>query len=320
MISVQNLSKTFYKKTRQKGFSGLFKQKEITEFTALKDISFEVQPGEFIAYLGPNGAGKTTSLKILAGILLPTEGKVNVFGYTPFERKTEFKKLISFVMAQKTQLFNELKVRDTFEFISEIYDVDKAKSKKFIEDVSERFGIADKLDLQARRLSLGQRMKCELLCSLLYEPKVLFLDEPTIGLDINSSRDVRNFLKEVNKTLGTTIILTTHNMDDVEELCERTIVINKGEKAFDGKTSELKKIFGDFREIEFVTEDEVDTTVLQKLTNFEILSSTQTSFSIRVQRSDSANAISEIMQLIKVADINIKETELAEVIGQLYLK
>ncbi len=244
MIKVQNLNKSFLSKKSPPGAFGFLKPKTITKFEAVRDLNFEIDKGEFIAFLGPNGAGKTTTLKMLTGILFPTSGNIDVFGFNPFQKKKQFKKMISFVMAQKTQLFLELPVKDTFDFFAEIYEVDKIRYKKRIDELTRRFDLEDKMDTVGRRLSLGQRMKCELICSFIYEPKVIFLDEPTIGLDVNSAKEVRSFLKESNKSLGTTIILTTHNMEDVEELCERTIVINKGTKIFDDKTSELKKIFG----------------------------------------------------------------------------
>ncbi|MFW5719657.1 MAG: ATP-binding cassette domain-containing protein [Candidatus Dojkabacteria bacterium] len=174
MITVEHLCKKVVKKSRQKGITGVFKKRDITEIEILKDISFQVQEGEFVAYLGANGAGKTTSLKILAGILYPTSGNVDVFGYTPFEKKVGFKKTISFVMAQKSQLFMDLKVQDSFDFIAEIYEVDKTQYHRFLQDITERFQIADKLSTQARRLSLGQRMKCELICSLDFSAKGTF--------------------------------------------------------------------------------------------------------------------------------------------------
>lgn len=231
--------------------------------------------------------------------------------------------MISFVMAQKSQLFLELPVKDTFEFFAEIYEVDKTKYKKLLSELIERFELQDKLDTVGRRLSLGQRMKCELVCSFLYEPKVIFLDEPTIGLDVNSAKEVRKFLKETNKSLKTTIILTTHNMEDVEELCDRTIVINKGEKIYDNKTNELKKIFGDNRIIEFLIDENspsVSVELINDLTanNVEILQNTSEKLEVKIDRAQSTQTINKVLAATNVSEINFHEDDLSDVIAKIY--
>jgi ABC-2 type transport system ATP-binding protein len=323
MIQVKNLSKSFTSKKSAPGFFGFLQPKIITNFVAVNNLNFEIGQSEFVAFLGPNGAGKTTTLKILTGILYPTEGEINIFGFNPFEKKKQFKKMISFVMAQKTQLFLELPIKDTFDFFAEIYEVDKIKYKKLVAELVERFELEDKLETTGRRLSLGQRMKCELICSFLYEPKVIFLDEPTIGLDVNSAQEVRKFLRETNKSLGTTIILTTHNMEDVEELCQRTIVINKGEKMFDGQTSELKKLFGDTRIIEFILEantpslDESIISEIQK-SGGVVLENRSGRLVIKSNRSESSQIISLVLNNMQVVEINFHEDELADVIAKVY--
>jgi ABC-2 type transport system ATP-binding protein len=324
MIRVTELNKTFVSKKSPPGVFGFLKPKIKKTFTAVNNLSFDIQKGEFIAFLGPNGAGKTTTLKMLTGILYPTSGNIDVFGFSPFQKKKEFKKMISFVMAQKTQLFLELPVKDTFEFFAEIYEVDKARYKTLVNELVERFELQDKLETTGRRLSLGQRMKCELICSFLYEPKVIFLDEPTIGLDINSAQEVRKFLRETNKSLGTTIILTTHNMEDVEELCDRTIVINKGEKIYDNSTSELKKMFGDSRIIEFITEEKKaeklvgDTLHEVQNRGGEILQNSERKIVVKCDRSVSANIITLILNAVPILEINFHEDDLADVISKVY--
>jgi ABC-2 type transport system ATP-binding protein len=323
MITVDNLNKKFVSKKSPPGLAGFFKPKIVKEFHAVKDLSFDIKKGEFVAFLGPNGAGKTTTLKMLTGILYPTSGTINVFTFNPFEKRKEFKKMISFVMAQKTQLFLELPVRDTFDFFAEIYEVDKTKYKKVLAELVERFELHDKLDTVGRRLSLGQRMKCELVCSFLYEPKVIFLDEPTIGLDVNSAKEVRKFLKETNKSLGTTIILTTHNMEDVEELCDRTIVINKGEKIYDGITGDLKKLFGDKRIIEFVFEEnspQLPPELLHELNmlDAELIENSTQKLLIKLDRPQSATIITKIINATQVHEINFQEDDLSDVIAKVY--
>lgn len=323
MIKVKDLSKKFISKTSQPGIFGFTKPKIVKEFQAVHNLNFEVSPGEFVAFLGPNGAGKTTTLKMLTGILYPSSGQIDIFSYNPFEKKKQFKKMISFVMAQKTQLFLELPIKDTFDFFAHIYEVDQAKYLKVLAELVERFELHDKLDTVGRRLSLGQRMKCELICSFIYEPKVIFLDEPTIGLDVNSAQEVRKFLGETNKLLGTTIILTTHNMQDVEELCPRTIVINKGEKIFDDKTDQLKKIFGDTRIVEFILEEEkanlsqTDSLNIQNI-NGDILENQNNRLIVKSSRALSSQIISIILKNVSVNEINFHEDELSDVIAKIY--
>lgn len=319
MITTRNLTKEFPIITRGKGFPGFFFIKEKKVFTAVKSLDLDIHDGEFVAFLGPNGAGKTTTLKMLSGVLHPTKGEISVNGFTPYERKLQFKKEISFVMAQKTQLFLELPVRDTFTFIKEIYDIPQKDYDERVSKMIERFELGAKLDTLGRKLSLGQRMKCELVCALIYQPKILFLDEPTIGLDINSAKEVRTFLSEINREFGVTILLTTHNMSDVEELCERTIVINKGEKMFDGKTSELKNLFGDRREIEFIL---ADAPKLAEFLEFKkeitFVKADKDSVRISCAREVASKVTAEVMNAFHIIDINFFDTDLSEVVGKLY--
>jgi len=319
MITAHHLTKEFPIIIRGKGFPGFLFVKEKSVFTAVKDLNLNIKDGEFVAFLGPNGAGKTTTLKMLSGVLHPTKGEISVNGYIPYERKLQFKKEISFVMAQKTQLFLELPVRDTFTFIGEIYQVPKNDYEKRISSMIERFDLGAKLDTLGRKLSLGQRMKCELVCALIYQPKVLFLDEPTIGLDVNSAKEVRAFLTEINKEFGVTILLTTHNMSDVEELCDHTIVINKGDKVFDGQTRELKQLFGDRREVEFILNE------VNKLKEFlsakkevTFISAAKSSVRVSCARNAASSVVAEVMTHFHVEDINFFDTELADVVGKLY--
>lgn len=317
MIKVTNLTKTFESKKSRKWF--FRSDKETKEaYTAVDNLSFEVQEGEFIAFLGPNGAGKTTTLKMLSGILHPSSGEIRVCGFIPYERKKEFQKIISFVMAQKSQLFLELPVRNSLEFIGEVYDIPRSEYLEKIERLSTTFRTEKLLEKSARKLSLGQRMKCELIASLMYDPKVIFLDEPTIGLDVNSAIEVREFLKELNQKFKTTIILTTHNMNDVEELCDRTVVINFGKKIFDGSTKELKSIFGNKREIEFVLDPTIKSANMPQLNDAEILEQTDSVLKVRCEKKDSPAIISEVMNKLKVEEVNFNEADLSKIISKIY--
>jgi ABC-2 type transport system ATP-binding protein len=310
MILSDKLSKTFITRKSQ----GFFKPKTTIKHHAVVDLDLEIQPGEFVSFLGPNGAGKTTTLKMLSGILYPSSGQVQVAGYTPFKKELGFKKTISFVMAQKSQLFLELPLRYTFEFFQEIYGVRHSQGHSLLQDLVERFRLQDKLETTGRRLSLGQRMKAELVCCLLYSPQVVFLDEPTIGLDVNSAYEVRQFLKEINHRYGTTILLTTHNMDDVEELCPRSIIINHGRKIYDDSTHNLKQYFGTDITIDFITDEQLQKPIPQ----IKKLSHLQRALRVVCQKSDSPLVISYIISQISIHEINIHETSLEAVIAQVY--
>lgn len=250
MITVENLTKTYRRYKKKEGLKGsivsLFKR-EYEEKRAVKEVSFSVGEGEFVGLIGPNGAGKTTLIKMLTGIIAPTNGTVDVMGYYPNDMKNEFKKRYAVVMGQKSQLFFELTLNDTLRLFKEIYEIPKMEFEESKDYFTELFGVRELMDVQVRTLSLGERMKMELIVALLHNPQILFLDEPTIGLDIMASKQIRNFLKKINEERGTTIMLTSHYMEDIRLLCKRSIVIHEGRKIYDGDTGGL---FEDERTIE----------------------------------------------------------------------
>lgn len=242
IIQVKNLTKTYEYYKKPPGFAASFKSLFHREklFThAVEKISFTIEEGELVGFLGPNGAGKTTTLKMLSGILYPSGGTAKVLGYTPWERKKEYQKQFAIVMGQKNQLWGDLPAMDSFILNKEIYEVSKKQFNETIEELSELLSIKDILDVQVRKLSLGQRMKCELVAALLHKPKVLLLDEPTIGLDVVSQQKMREFIKAYNSQKKTTILLTSHYMEDVRALCKRIIIVNFGEIIYDGSLSAL---------------------------------------------------------------------------------
>ena len=248
MITVEHLKKdfTYYKKhTGLKGsLQNIFHRESLTK-EAVRDISFSVGKGEMIGFLGPNGAGKTTTLKMLSGILYPTGGKVEVDGYVPWERKNEFKRRISIVMGQKNQLWWDLPASDSFYLNKCIFGVDDGSYRDIIMELSELLDVKELLNVQVRRLSLGERMKMEILAALIHRPDILFLDEPTIGLDILSQKKIREFLKAYNEQWKTTVIITSHYMADIEALCDRTVIINQGQLVYDGKLGDINRILGE---------------------------------------------------------------------------
>ncbi|NOQ21887.1 MAG: ATP-binding cassette domain-containing protein [Candidatus Aegiribacteria sp.] len=248
-IKVDNLSKSYKRHKRAQGFSGLlndFFNRQYEEVHAVQNISFQVEKGEFVGYLGSNGAGKTSTLKLLSGILKPDEGSLSVLGHTPFNRKKELLRKIGFVMGSKSQLWWDLPAMDTFKLMQSIYNISGKAFSNHISSLSEILSVEELLEVPVRKLSLGERMKLEIMCSLLHSPEVVFLDEPTIGLDLVSQDAIRQFLKWYNTEHGATIILTSHYIRDIEELCERVLLIHKGRITFDGSQRQLNELYSNY--------------------------------------------------------------------------
>src|SRR3954471_9561843 len=260
-IEVQGLTKTYRTYKKAPGFRGairgLFKRDYETTHAA-KDIRFAVEEGELVGFLGPNGAGKTTTLKMLAGLLYPTTGTARVLGYVPWERRDGYRRQFALLLGQKNQLWWDLPARESLELNSKIYGIAPADFQRSVAEMTEMLDVKDKLGVMVRELSLGERMKLELIAALLHQPRVLFLDEPTIGLDVISQQTVREFLREYNATRKTTILLTSHYMADIQALCRRVIIIDRGTIFFDGQLSEVIDRFADFKVITIQTEGTVD--------------------------------------------------------------
>lgn len=242
IIDAADLSKTYRRYKKKEGIrgsiTGLFKR-EYEEKAAVSHMNLQVREGEFIGLIGPNGAGKTTLIKMLTGIIAPTSGELSVLGFTPNQRRDAFKKQYAVVMGQKSQLFFELTVNDILRLFQAIYEIPEQEFQKNKRYFVELFQVEELMDVQVRTLSLGERMKMELIVALLHSPRVLFLDEPTIGLDAIASRQIRNFLQEINRDKHTTILLTSHYVEDIRMLCDRAVVVSHGRKFYDGSTAEL---------------------------------------------------------------------------------
>ena len=314
-IHVKNLNKSF---KIVKGNTGLFKQRNYQEIKAVKNISFDIAKGEFVGFIGPNGAGKTTTLKCLSGLLSPDSGDIDILGYTPSQKENEFLQKISLVMGQKSQLWWELPPMDTFLLNKEIYQVGDREFNEIVNELVKLLEIQEILDVQVRKLSLGQRMKCEIISSLLHNPEILFLDEPTIGLDIVSQYRLRDFFKEYNKRYSTTVLLTSHNMDDVKDLCKRVIVIDKGVILFDGKVVDLVKKFVDKKEVSFVSKVNILEKDLEKYG--EVLKVKGRVVNLRVDRRDSAKIVTKILEDIEIDDIDIQEPRLEDIVKDIFEK
>ncbi len=245
MISVKNLAKTFRVAHKEPGLAGAFKglfHRTYRDVHAVQNISFQIKEGELVGFLGPNGAGKTTTLKMLAGLLHPSSGEAQVLGHVPWQREESYQRQLTMVMGQRTQLWWDLPAVDSFLLNKEIFDISDGEYAATLKELSQLLEIEDLLEVPVKKLSLGQRMKAELACSLLHRPRVLLLDEPTIGLDVVMQQKVRQFILEYNKRYKATILLTSHNMEDIAELCQRVLLINHGQILFDGSLDAFKDL------------------------------------------------------------------------------
>ncbi|WP_042204441.1 ABC transporter ATP-binding protein [Paenibacillus camerounensis] len=253
-IEVQDLRKTFKVQKNREGLKGAFAdlfKRQYSEVTAVKDISFTIPEGEICGYIGENGAGKSTTIKMLTGILVPTSGNVSVGGFVPYMEREKFVQNIGVVFGQRSQLWWDIGVIESFQLLRKVYRVSEQDFKKRLDELVERLELQELLNRPVRKLSLGQRMRCELVAALLHNPSILFLDEPTIGLDIVVKSEIRDFLKDMNREHGTTILLTTHDLQDIEALCSRVIMLDDGRIIYDGGLEELKQRWGTGREVQF---------------------------------------------------------------------
>jgi len=319
IISVKELTKYYQVHQKEAGFLGSVKSllhRQYYTAKAVDTISFDIQEGELVGFIGPNGAGKTTTLKCLTGLLYPTSGSIKVLGYTPFERKNDYLKSISLVMGQKNQLWWDLPASDSFLLNKEIYQVSESKYKKTVDELSELLEVKDILQVQVRKLSLGQRMKCELIAALIHAPKILFLDEPTIGLDVIMQQNLRNFIKEYNQKYNATIILTSHYMKDVEQLCERVIIIDHGKLLFDGSLKSIVKKYTQEKWITVVFSTPVDKARLEKLGT--VVQCEEQKAVLAVPKDASNKVAAKLLDAFPVEDINIEEANIEEIIRDIF--
>lgn len=319
VISIDHLSKFYRIHQKEPGLAGSLKSlfnRKYYDAKAVDDISFSINEGELIGFIGPNGAGKTTTLKCLSGLLYPTSGKVEVLGYTPFERKHPFLKQISLVMGQKNQLWWDLPATDSFLLNKEIYEISDFEYKKTLDELTELLDVKDILQVQVRKLSLGQRMKCELIAALIHNPKILFLDEPTIGLDVVMQQKLRDFIKEYNKRHDATILLTSHYMKDVEQLCKRIIIIDHGKILYDGALSDIVKKYVKNKTLSVVFEKPVSKEKLSRLG--EVLEFEETSATISVPREKTSHIAAKLLEKFPVDDLNIEEANIEEIIRDVF--
>jgi len=318
VIEVRELRKVYISHKKEPGFLGSLKgliRRKYIRTEAVKGISFSVEEGEFVGFIGPNGAGKTTTLKLLSGLLYPTDGEAKVLGFVPWGRKDDFRRQIAFVTGQKTQLWWDLPAIESFSLSKEIYDIPNKTFDERVDYLTSLLSVKDLLDIPVRNLSLGERMKLELVGSLLHNSAVLFLDEPTIGLDVVSQKQIRDFLKEYNRTQKATIILTTHYMRDIEDLCERVIVINNGVLVFDGALTALSQTCTQNKLLKIMFVDGVP----DKIEQFgNVISRDGHKVVLEVERGRIGQAAQELLSNFTVEDITIEEIPIETVVREMF--
>jgi ABC-2 type transport system ATP-binding protein len=323
VIEVQGLTKAYrtYKKLPglRGAMRGLF-HREYEQVLAANDIRFRIDEGELVGFLGPNGAGKTTTLKMLAGLLYPTSGTAQVLGYVPWERKDGYRRQFALLLGQKNQLWWDLPARESLELNSKIYAIPGPTFNHTVAEMSELLGVKDKLNVMVRELSLGERMKMELIAALLHQPKVLFLDEPTIGLDVVSQKTVREFLRHHNATRKTTILLTSHYMADIQELCRRVIIIDRGTIFFDGQLTEVLDRFAGSKIITIHRTPAEESTASDLHEYGEVVENTPSTVKLKVPRERVIPVCKALLDRLPVTDIDIQETPIEEIIRKIFAR
>jgi ABC-2 type transport system ATP-binding protein len=327
VIDVKNLRKEFVFSVRneKKGFFSNLLFPEKKHVVAVNDVTFSVRPGERLAFIGPNGAGKSTTIKMLTGILFPSDGEMDVLGLDPIGERKKLAYKIGTVFGQRSQLFPNLPFIESMFFFGVMYDMSKKEIKKRSIELTEIFDLAEFKDQPVRKLSLGQRMRAEIACALIHKPEIIFLDEPTIGLDVVAKKKLRELLLKLNQEYGTTIFLTSHDVGDIESLCERTIIINHGTIVKDLPTVELQKSFIHEKYIDVVLHEYVDSEVLPQLPegiNYSQInpgSHLKLSFVVDLKKVALQDALKKLLELFEVEDINVQDVDLETVIREMYV-
>ncbi len=322
MIKVKNLTKTFKVHKKEPGFIGSVKSlvnRNYIQKTALDNLDLEIEEGEIIGLIGSNGAGKTTLTKILSGIIHPTAGEVSVLGFNPWERDNAYRSQMAVIMGQKAQLWWDLPAMDGFLLLKEIYQIPHRIFYDSIEYLSETLNIKEQLNIQVRRLSLGERMKVEFMAALLHQPKVVFLDEPTIGLDLSAQKAVRKFIKDYRKEHKSTMILTSHYMDDIEELCPRICILREGSNVYDGELSKLHQKYAQNKIIRANVKngaqlDQLNATFPQELGTLSIL---ENRIMIESHRDNTMEAAKFLLNHTELHDLTIQEEEIGNIIEKI---
>lgn len=317
IIEVKDVSRSFKVAQKESNFLRYMFSRKYKTINAVNNINFNVDEGELIGFIGPNGAGKSTTIKMMAGILVPTSGQIKILGNIPYKQRQKNAMNIGVIFGQRSQLWWDLPVIDTFQLLKKIYKIDEKTYNGNVELYGEILGIKEFYNQPVRQLSLGQRMRADLCASLLHNPKILFLDEPTIGLDVVVKKQIRNMIKEIRNSNNVTVILTTHDMKDIEEICNRIILIDKGNLVIDLPTTEIKNRFRDNSIITITFDKEVDNINIPGLT-FVSKNMNRYIFSIDNEHYAVGQVLAQIMQQYKVIDVSIKESEIDDIICNLY--
>ncbi|WP_062238514.1 ABC transporter ATP-binding protein [Fictibacillus sp. FJAT-27399] len=327
IIDVKDLRKEFTSHSSRSGLKGAFRDlftRNYTIKTAVDDISLQIRKGEMVGYIGENGAGKSTTIKMLTGILTPTSGQVMVNGMNPHKDREKFVRSIGVVFGQRSQLWWDIAVQESFRLLKKVYNVPDEFYNSHMTDVIQTLAIEPLLDKPVRKLSLGQRMRCELAAALIHNPPLLFLDEPTIGLDVLVKLKIREFLKEINEKYGTTILLTTHDLSDIEALCERVIMLDEGKIIYDGALRQLRENWGEGKQIQFLFTEDVFMNELQELTKEHLVvweqGSNANSWTASVENDEEviSAVIGRVVAAKRIADLKIVEITTEEIIRNIY--
>lgn len=330
MIKVENLAKQFKALNRKEGLFGAIKDLFSNDYSTVKavdGVSMEIQPGEIVGFAGPNGAGKSTTIKMLTGVLEPTEGTVEVNGFTPFKERKRYMKEVGVVFGQRTQLWWEIPAIESFKLLKEIYKIPQKEFDENLKLFDDLVGLSKLYNKPVRQMSLGQRMLCDIAASFLHNPKIIFLDEPTIGLDISVKSKIRKIIKDLNRLKGTTILLTTHDVGDMEELCKRIILIDKGSIIYDGETEAFNKLFGSYRTLKISTDlDRTESIAADMKSSFPDEEAVKINFDdkgwidavIDQEKLQLTEVLSSVMSRHAVKDVEIQEIEMEAVIQKIY--
>lgn len=324
IIQVKNLVKEYKVMQKEKGMIGYLKNlihPKYKKFTAVDNININIEEGELVGYIGENGAGKSTTIKMLTGLLTPTSGEVIVNGIIPNEKRIQNNKNIGAVFGQKTQLWWDLPVIESFKLIKQMYKIPENEYTKNLKKFTEILELEDLLEKQVKNLSLGQKMRCEIAATFLHNPKIVYLDEPTIGLDVLVKENIRRFIKDINKEKNTTVILTTHDLKDIEDVCDRIILLDKGKIIYDGGKQEFKDTYGKYVIAEFVIKEKKQNISENiNLGIIHIVEETESSLKIKFQHDETTimKVMDEISKYCTIEDIHMKEPELEDILKEIY--
>jgi ABC-2 type transport system ATP-binding protein len=326
IIEVEDLSKDFRSFRRREGVWGALQNLFVREYVtvhAVDHVSFTIEPGEMVGYIGANGAGKSTTIKMLTGILVPTSGRLVANGFVPYRDRRHYTRQLGVVFGQRTQLWWDIAVVESFRLLKEIYEISDSDYRRRLGLFSEILNVQEYLHTPVRKLSLGERMRCDLAASLLHNPPLLFLDEPTIGLDVVAKDRIREFLKEVNRLHRTTVLLTTHDLADIEELCRRIIVIDKGRVLFDGPLAEMKDRLAEYNQVKFFLKDrsQVSRLNLVALDGIKCERVDELTYTMRFDRNrySTAEVIRNLVNTLEVQDIFVEEEPIEDIVKRIYL-